>query len=245
MESAVKYISIIFLLIICTLKVNAQMKDRIKIENELIKISQEISDAIPAGDKAVWEKYLMDSSFVISEEGNVNTKAYIISQTNPLPKGFSGNIKVTRPTFAFYTNTVVMNFISKEYENVFGQEIHTEYSMCETFVKTQEGWRILTLQVFEIPQHPEPVEVDSTILKKYLGVYQLGDSRLYEVTMKEGKLFINRKDKPKEELFAENENTFFTNSDTRGVKIFVKDKTGGYNLIARRNGKDIIWKKIK
>ncbi len=230
-------------MIISSLSSKAQSKTNI--ENELINISQEISDAIPAGNKSVWEKYLMDSCFVISEEGDVNTKDYIISQTNPLPKGFSGNIKVTKPTFAFYNNTVVMNFISKEHENVFGQEIHTEYSMCETFVKTDEGWRVLALQVFEIPQHPDPVDVDSSILKKYLGVYQLGDSRIYEITMDDGKLFINRKDKPKEELFAENENTFFTISDTRGVKIFVKDKTGGYNLIARRNGKDIVWVKIK
>ncbi len=101
-------------------------------------------------------------------------------------------------------------------------------------------------QIFEIPQHPEPVGIDSSTLKKYLGSYQLGNSRIYEITMNEGKLFINRKDKPKEELFAENENTFFTKSDTRGVKIFVNDNTDSdYNLIARRNGKDIIWKKIK
>ncbi len=91
----------------------------------------------------MWEKYLLDSSFIVSEEGNVNTKAFIISQTNPLPKGFSGNIKVTRPDFSFYNNTVVMNYISKEYENVFGQEINTEYSICQTFVKTPDGWRIL------------------------------------------------------------------------------------------------------
>ena len=46
-------------------------------------------------------------------------------------------------------------------------------------------------------------------------------------------------------MFAETENVFFRKKDTRGRKIFVKDENQIMLMNERRNGQDVVWKRIK
>lgn len=49
----------------------------------------------------------------------------------------------------------------------------------------------------------------------------------------------------KETLFPETDNVFFRLHDTRGRKFFVEDEQGKMLLRGRRNGEDVVWKRIK
>ena len=233
-------------IITSALQANARTKDDDHVKEALVGISQTLLNSISTGDSSVWNTYLLENCTFVTEEGKSNTKSEMVSSIVPLPRGFSGNIKVTGPTISTYSNTAVLNYIAKEYEKVFDQEVNTEYCIAETYVKTLEGWRILSGQVFEIPQHPKPVDVDLSILQHYTGTYLLGDDITYEVSLEHGKLFGQRKGRPREELFAENDTMFFTLQDARGVKVFETRGAGGASrMIARRNGNDIVWKKVK
>jgi hypothetical protein len=37
---------------------------------------------------------------------------------------------------------------------------------------------------------------------------------------------------------------FFRKSDARGRKLFVQDETGQMLMLERRNGQDVVWKKM-
>ena len=222
------------------LMIGVAVRSLAQTDQELVAISQSILNSITEGDTTVLKKYLLENCVFVTEEGDSHTKGEMVSSIRPLPKGFSGSLTLSEPRVAVYGNTGAVHYIAKEYEKIFDQEIHTAYRICETYVRTEAGWRILSSQVFEIPQHPAQVAVDSSVLRRYAGVYALGDAMLYEVTMEGGKLFGQRNGRAREELLAESENTFFTAADTRGVKIFT---VPSLNMIARRNGKDVVWKR--
>jgi hypothetical protein len=63
-------------------------------EKELIRIAQELFDAIPAGNKAVWEKYVADDVIYTDENWKILTKKQLVDSLAPLPKGYSGSIRM-------------------------------------------------------------------------------------------------------------------------------------------------------
>jgi hypothetical protein len=53
---------------------------------------QELSDAISAGDRAVWDKYLDANVIYAEEDDTYKGKADALKEIVPLPKGLSGTI---------------------------------------------------------------------------------------------------------------------------------------------------------
>jgi hypothetical protein len=82
-------------------------------------------------------------------------------------------------------------------------------------------------------------------LKKFKGVYQLSDSNKVYITLANDTLYYQGNNRSKRALFAETENIFFTLADTRGRKVFTSDEQGKMILRERRNGQDVVWKKIE
>lgn len=75
-----------------------------------------------------------------------------------------------------------------------------------------------------LPKQKIAVPIDAKILELYKGKYTIEQGYFMEISMHENKLYLNGDGDNKEELFAENETTFFLKS--RDVKLeFVK--TGG------------------
>src|SRR2546423_3576829 len=63
-------------------------------EQELTRIAQELYDAVPVGDKAVWEKYVADDCIYTDENWRILTKKDLVDSLTPLPKGYSGSIRM-------------------------------------------------------------------------------------------------------------------------------------------------------
>lgn len=219
--------------------------DSVQYSSQIIRIEQQLLDAIPAADTALWNRYLDDSYFIITEDGTGYNKKEFLSTFGPLPKGFSGYIKVINPHFIFKNNIATVHYVADEYEIIFGQNVHTTYSTLNTYIKTDTSWKIVASQVFEIPQLPVAVKINNSILKKYTGIYKLTDSITCIISLENDTLFIQKKDRGREPLFAETENVFFRKKDTRGRKIFVKDENQNMLMNERRNGQDVVWKRIK
>lgn len=212
---------------------------------EIIGMEQQMMDAIPMGDAATWDKYLDKEFFIVTEDGSRLSRLEFMATVKPLPKGYSGWIKVTNPKVSFAKNVAVINYVSDEYEFIFGQKIHTTYSSMNTYIKTEAGWKMITSQVFEIPQLPPAIHLTNDVLKKYTGTYQLTDTISCNITLQNDTLYMQKKGRTKEALLPETETIFFRNSDTRGRKYFITDETGTMILLERRNGQDVAWKRIK
>jgi len=213
---------------------------------QILRIEQSLMDAIPSGDSGgLWNKYLDPKCYTITEDGAGFFKKEFLATFSPLPKGFSGHINVIKPVFTFMDNTAVLHYVADEYEQVFGQKLHTTYGIANTWYQVDTSWKMIGSQVFEIPQLPSPVKVNAQVLKQYAGHYQLADSTTCVISLKNDTLLIQKKTGGPVVLFAETETVFFRQADTRGRKIFVKNEKGDMLMLERRNGNDLIWKRIK
>jgi Domain of unknown function (DUF4440) len=211
----------------------------------LVEKEQKLMDAIAVGDKAVWNTALHDSCIIGIEDGTIITKLKFLDGMSPLPKGYTGKIKLIEPKLKLYNNTAVLSYIAYEYLELYNQKIHTQYRQVNTWMKIGKDWKAIMMQVFEIPKNPAPVSIAENILKQYAGTYQLSNEKKCVVTVENGKLFAEKSGK-KAELLAQTENVFFRNGDGRVDIIFIKDEaTRNYKMVERREGEDLVWAQIK
>ncbi|MEP6465094.1 MAG: nuclear transport factor 2 family protein [Parafilimonas sp.] len=219
--------------------------DSVKFSMQLVNIEQQLMDDISSGNILNWNKYLNSNFFIITEDGSMLEKDAFLKTFSPLPKGYSGYIIVINPKTIFHQNTAVISYVADEYETVFGNKIHTQYSSMNTYIKTDTSWVMLSSQIFEIPLLPPAVYVPANTLKKYIGIYKLTDSITCNITFENDTLFYQRTGRDKIALLPETSNMFFKLSDAMGRKIFSNNDKGVMIMRERRNGQDVIWKRIK
>lgn len=215
-----------------------------KLFKQLLKNEQALMDAVAVGDKTVWKKHMHDSCLIAIENGTTIKAVDMIAELNPLPAGYVGRIQIIEPKFQLYSNTAVITFINDEYLTLFNQNIHTQYRQSDTWINEKGQWKIISMQLFEIPKNPPPVIIDSSILKKYSGTYALSEQRTCKVYVENGKLMVKKGTNPPIELLAQTENVFFRMDDGRVDVIFLKNTDGSYKMVERREGEDLAWKFI-
>ncbi|SRR6266496_1245727 len=229
-----------------TLQLSAQVfkGDTAKARNEIISIEQKLVNDLATGDTSFWSRRLANNFFIVTEDGTRLGRKEFLVDFHPLPPGYRGHILVIEPRFAFSENAIVVSYIADEYLDLMGQHLHTTYSVINTYIISDGTWKIITSQIFEVPQLPEPVSVSAKVLNNYTGTYKLNDTITCTISVEGNKLFMEKKGKAKEELLAETVNVFMRKKDTRGRKIFIQNESGIMEMRERRNGQDVVWKKI-
>lgn len=218
--------------------------DTVKTRNEILGIEQKLMGDLATGDTAFWSAHLAYNFFIVTEDGTRLNRSEFLADIHPLPQGYGGRILVTEPWFAFMENTVVINYVADEHLNLMGQHLHTTYSVINTYISQNDTWKIITSQIFEIPQLPEPVSIPESIMNTYKGTFKLNDTITCTITVEGNKIFWERKGRAKEELLPETTNVFMRKKDSRGRKIFITGNNGIIEMRERRNGQDVVWKKI-
>src|SRR5690242_18347438 len=66
-------------------------------QDELVRRTQRMFDAVVPGDKAPWIEYIADDVIYFDEKGRLHDKKSLVDDVSPLPKGYSGSIKVMNP----------------------------------------------------------------------------------------------------------------------------------------------------
>lgn len=234
-------------LIIILLQVNSiygQTPKSLDTEKELINISQTLMDAVARGDKNIWNTYLDESYLLTDEDGEIKNKAQMLEEIQPLPKGFVGKIEVIEPKIIDMGNTAIIKFKAKEHEELYGQVINTNYVETDTYIKKNDKWKLVASQIMEINAVPKPVNVSKEALKAFEGKYQLTPDIIYTISVEGDKIYGQRGDRPKEELIPGGESILFK-PGARTIKLFEKDDKGNIiKMFDRRNGNDLIWKKV-
>jgi hypothetical protein len=232
-----------FLLVLITSTCFAQQQEAV--EKLLLGYEQALMNGVGLGDKALWNKHLHDSCVISIETGEATTKQKMVNELNPLPAGYIGRIEVIEPRVQVYENTAVVSFIADEYLELFHQKIHTQYRQTDTWINLGNEWKIISMQLFEIPKNPLPVEVSENVLKQYIGSYTLSPERKCSVYVEEGKLYAKKGNDSALELIPETESVFFRKGDGRVNVIFIKNGQGGYRMVERREGEDLVWTNAK
>ena len=215
-------------------------------ERELVRIAQELYDAVAVGNKAVWEKYVADDLLYTDENWQMLTKRQLIDSMAPLPKGYSGSIRVSGVQSRINGNSAVLSYRALEEETVFGQKLTPIYLVTDTYFKRDGQWKMIASHVTVIPSERKSISLSRADYESVVGTYQLTPGVTYTITLEGNNLTGQRSGRSKEELVPADSNTFFKKGSIRGEKVFVRDKKGRTTqMLDRRENNDLVWIRVK
>lgn len=211
---------------------------------ELVRRTQEIMDATALGNQEPFKKYYAEDAIYSDEKGRSMDKAALVKDIRPLPQGYSGVIKVVRPTSRIENNVAILNYDMDETEVVFGQQLSARYHQTDTWLRRAGKWQIVASQAMRYYEDPAPGKADVSKFSGYAGTYELGE-RKTEVTFEGDHLYEQRGSAAKVELIPEGSDIFFRKG-VEGRWLFGYGVDGKVvSVIDRRNNEDIVWKKVK
>ena len=213
-------------------------------QDELVRRTQELYDAIVPGNQAPWKKYFAEDCIFADEKGRVLDKPKLIADINPMPAGYSGAIKIANAQSRIIGSTAILSYDADETETIFGQNLKARYHVTDTWLQRNGNWQIIASQAHRYYEDPAVGKADPKKFPDYIGTYELAPGQTRSVIAEDGKLFVERNGK-KEQLFPETSEIFFRKG-IEGRILFRYAATGKVDaLIDRRNNEDVIWRKTK
>ncbi len=226
------------------LLVNLDAAKPLKLEDELMQHAQELFDGVAIGNPEPWKKYFADDCIFFDEKGRNLTKAQLVADIQPLPKGYSGKITVRKPKSVIHVDTAILSYDIDESETVFGQELKARYHVTDTWLRRNSVWQIAASQAFRYYEDPIAGKVDKTRLQIFVGTYELAPGQIRTVSIDGDHLIVERNGK-RETLLPEASEIFFRKG-VEGRILFRANDNGKIDaLIDRRNNEDIVWRKVK
>jgi hypothetical protein len=213
-------------------------------QDELVRRTQELYDAIVPGNQAPWKKYFADDCIFSDEKGRTLDKTKLIADITPMPAGYSGTIKIDNAQSRIIGDTAVLSYDANETETIFGQNLKAHYHVTDTWLRRNGEWKIIASQAHRYYEDPAVGKADPKKFVDYIGTYELAPDQTRSITAEGDKLFVERKSK-KEQLFPETSEIFFRKG-VEGRILFRYDAHGKVSaLIDRRNNEDVIWRRTK
>ncbi len=233
-------IAFVFVLIFPSCKTKTQIT-----QTELVHRTQELFDAVAPGDKTPWQKYFADDCMYFDEKGRSMDKSALVADIAPLPKGFSGSIRIVNVKSHIEGDVAIMSYDMDEKESIFGQNLSARYHATDTWMFRNGKWQIVAGQVLRYYEDPAAGSVDTRKFKDYAGAYELTPGTTLNVFTEGSELFRQRGERAKELLIPEASDIFFRKG-IEGRILFGRAPDGKVDrLIDRRNNEDVVWKKIK
>jgi hypothetical protein len=214
-------------------------------QDELVRNTQEMFDAVVPGNQAPWQKYFADDSMYFDEKGRSMDKAALVKDVSPLPAGYSGSIKLVNPKSKIQGDTAILSYDLNETETIFGQDMTARYHGTDTWMYRNGKWQIVAGQMLRYYEDPAPGKRDVKKYTLFAGTYELATGVTQTVSVRENGLYAKRGDRPEQELIPEATDIFFI-KEVEGRRLFRSDDGGKItSMIDRRNNEDVVWKKIK
>ncbi len=198
-------------------------------------------DAYARADAAGWARHVADECLCWTE-----TKAQIQQGIASRPP----NVKIRYGDVAdlevhVYGDTAVVRYRVTEYAELGGQKVSGEQRRVETYVRRDGGWLLVAGAEGVIPAEPAVAKIDPKLYDAYVGRYEYVPGAVDTVTREGDRLMVQPTGEPKQEVFPENETTFFAKGQDWRL-VFVKDEQGRVtSMIFRQGGKDFVAKRIK
>jgi hypothetical protein len=211
-------------------------------QDELIRRTQELFDAVVPGNQEPWKKYYAEDCIFADEKGRQMDKAKLLADVSPMPKGYSGTIRVVNPVSRIIGDTAVLSYDSDEVEFVFGQRLTARYHGTDTWLRRNGTWQIIAAQTMRYYEDPAIGRADPAKFAEFSGLYELAEGQTRRVSSEGESLFVERNGK-REQLFPESADIFFRKG-VEGRILFRSGSDGHVDaLVDRRNNEDIVWQK--
>ena len=215
--------------------------DDAAVQAELVKLTQELMDALIPGKAEVWQRILDEDALIIDEFGRRQNKSEAVASIHAFPAGFSGSIEIRDARVRVHGDAAVLEGEMYEQETVFDQKLVVRYIFANTFVRRGGEWKLVAAIDVTLPTPPPELAVAGLRLDDYPGVYQYGPSRAFTVAIEAGKLFFTTKDGgPRTSLDPVAKDVFMDRGDEKNLLIFRRDASGHVTeLIERRKFNDL------
>ena len=217
-------------------------KDAPITEEELVRRTQELYDAVAAGNQAPRKQYFADDCIFSDEKGRTMDKNKLVADITPLPTGYSGAIKLEHVQSQIYDDVAVLSYDANEAETIFGQNLSARYHITDTWLRRNDKWQIVASQAHRYYEDPALGKADLKKFADFIGTYELAPGQTRTVLSEGDRLFVERNGK-KDQLLPETSELFFR----RGIEgriLFLYDKDGKVDaLVDRRNNEDVVWRK--
>ena len=214
-------------------------------QGELVRNTQEMFDAVAAGDQAPWQKYFADDCMYFDEKGRGMDKTALVKDVTPLPTGYSGSIKLVNPKSNIQGDTAILSYDLNETETIFGQDLSARYHGTDTWMYRNGKWQIVAGQMFRYYEDPAPGKAEVKKYGEYVGTYELAPGVTQTVSVRDGGLYAKRGSSPEAQLIPESGDIFFRKG-AEGRRLFHRAANGKVDaMIDRRNNEDVVWKKTK
>ncbi len=189
--------------------------------------TQSLYNALTSGDPKPWGAYYASDCVYTSEDGVTQDKTELLKTIAPLPKGFSGGIKIEGLQVHPAGDARVVHYIIDEWEDVFGQHLHTKYVNTDTWAPRTGKWQIVATQSTVVPRDEDPVPVEPKALAAVVGSYSFDPAgkRVYKVFIRDGKLFGGKDEASATELIPLSPLVYFQAGSIHTM-IFVADTQG-------------------
>ncbi|TMP91164.1 MAG: nuclear transport factor 2 family protein [Verrucomicrobia bacterium] len=112
-------------------------------QDELVRRTQELFDAVVKGNAEPWKKYFADDCIFSDEKGRTLGKAAPVADITPLPRGYSGTIKIAKAQSIIHGDTAILSYDLDETETVFGQNLTARYHSTDTWLRRNGTWQIV------------------------------------------------------------------------------------------------------
>ncbi|HWZ85216.1 MAG TPA: nuclear transport factor 2 family protein [Thermoanaerobaculia bacterium] len=229
-------------LLACILTATAPAPANESVPEVLQRQTQELFDAVSTGSAAVWDKYLDADVRVIDESGEVLTKKQLVEGTKPLPEGVSGSIRVTDFGVAVHGNVAVATYVNDENEVFHGHALHCQYRTTDTWMRTENGWRLIGSQILALRTDPPPVALTAALRDQYCGRYALTPAIGYEIRCNGDALEGQQTGRRPESLRAEAPDVLFVPGRPRYRYVFLRGPDGKVTgFVQRREAWDLVW----
>lgn len=214
-------------------------------EEELVRRTQQLYDALVPGDQTPSKAYYADDAMVYDEKGRSMDKKAIVADVEPLPTGYSGTIKVVKPHVIFAPGIAILAYECDETETIFGQELHAQYHSVDTWLYRNRAWQIVASQTMRFYHDPALGVSDERYWSDFTGTYELSAGNRRTVLREGNDLFVQRGTGAKTKLLPESGDIFFR-AGVEGRILFHRDVSGKVDaLYDRRNDEDVVWKKVQ
>lgn len=209
----------IFALFVLTFLSACEERSKPITQDEIVARTQELFDAVAPGNQEPWKKYFADDAIYFDEQGHNMDKTALVASIEPLPAGYTGNIKVVHSKLLLDGSTAIHSYDMDESESVHGQEQHARYHATDTWMNRKGLWQIVAGQVLRYYEDPAPGQADTRKFGDYAGTYELVPGDRAVISVDGGKLYLQRGSRPKVELIPEATDIFFRKG-VEGRRLF-------------------------
>jgi hypothetical protein len=171
-------------------------------QEELVRRTQELFDAVVPGNKEPWQKYFSDDCIFADEKGRNLNKAQLVADITPLPKGYSGTIKIAKPQSVIHGDTAILSYDLDETETIFGQKLTARYHVTDTWLRRNGSWQIVSSQTMRYYEDPAVARIDPKKFADFSGTYELAPGQTRRVFSEGESLYVERNGK-REQLLSE------------------------------------------